>query len=87
VAHFSIQEFKKIFNAMDAWIRSEVKSVQLKKWKKPRKFQWIMTKLDFSPRGSRGLGQYEQMAICEQERSTFRHELSMVQDAGINLST
>jgi len=50
VVYFRIQEYKKIFNDLDAWTRSRLRSMQLKKWKNPRKFQRIMTKLGFPPR-------------------------------------
>lgn len=41
VAYFGIQEFKYLFRDLDAWIRSRLRSAQLKKWKNPRKFQRI----------------------------------------------
>lgn len=53
VLHFSIQEFKKIFKELDAWIRSRLRSMQLKKWKKPRKFQRVMIKSSFKPQEAR----------------------------------
>lgn len=40
--HFRIQEFRVIFRDLDAWIRSRLRSMQLKKWKNPRKFQRLM---------------------------------------------
>ena len=49
VEYFKIQEFRKLFNELDAWIRSRLRSMQLKKWKNPRKFQRIMTKAGFTP--------------------------------------
>ena len=49
VAYFGIQEFKKIFWELDAWIRSRLRSMQLKKWKNPHKFQRIMIKSGFKP--------------------------------------
>lgn len=39
IGYFRIQEFKYLFRDFDAWIRSRLRSVQLKKWKNPRKFQ------------------------------------------------
>jgi group II intron reverse transcriptase/maturase len=39
IAYFRIQEFKFVFRDLDAWIRSRLRSVQLKKWKNPRRFQ------------------------------------------------
>lgn len=49
VGYFRIQEFKYLFRDLDAWIRSRLRSAQLKKWKKPRKFQRIMIKAGFDP--------------------------------------
>ena len=42
VGYFGIQEFKYLFRDLDAWIRSRLRSMQLKKWKNPRKFQRMM---------------------------------------------
>jgi RNA-directed DNA polymerase len=41
-AYFGIQEFKKIFRELDEFIRNRLRSMQLKKWKKPTKFQRMM---------------------------------------------
>ena len=49
VGYFGAQEFKYLFRDLDAWIRSRLRSMQLKKWKKPRKFQRIMIKAGFDP--------------------------------------
>jgi len=40
--YFRIQEFKQIFGNTDQWIRNRLRSMQLAKWKKPRKFQRFM---------------------------------------------
>jgi RNA-directed DNA polymerase len=50
VAYFGIQEFKMLFRDLDGWIRSRLRSMQLKKWKNPRKFQRIMISSGFKPR-------------------------------------
>jgi RNA-directed DNA polymerase len=50
VSYFGVQEFKTIFRDFDGWIRSRLRSMQLKKWKKPRKFQRVMIKAGFKPR-------------------------------------
>lgn len=42
VAYFRVQEFKEIFNDLDTWIRKRLRSMQLKKWKKPKRFQRMM---------------------------------------------
>ena len=49
VGYFGIQEFKYLFRDLDAWMRSRLRSIQLKKWKKPRRFQRIMIKAGFDP--------------------------------------
>ena len=49
IGYFKIQEFKYLFRDLDAWIRSRLRSTQLKKWKKPQKFQRIMIKVGFNP--------------------------------------
>ena len=49
ISYFKIQEFKVIFRDLDAWIRSRLRSMQLKKWKKPKKFQRAMTGCGYSP--------------------------------------
>ena len=42
VAYFRIQEFRKIFNELDGFIRNRLRSMQLRKWKNPAKFQRMM---------------------------------------------
>jgi RNA-directed DNA polymerase len=49
VAYFGIQEFKMLFRDLDGWIRSRLRSMQLKKWKNPHKFQRIMINAGFKP--------------------------------------
>ena len=49
VGYFGIQEFRYLFRDLDAWIRSRLRSTQLKKWKKPQKFQRMMIKSGFDP--------------------------------------
>ena len=46
-SYFRIQEFKKIFGELDGFIRSRLRSMQLKKWKKPKKFQRIMIRAGY----------------------------------------
>jgi group II intron reverse transcriptase/maturase len=47
VGYFGIQEFKKPFVELDGWIRSRLRSMQLKKWKNPRKFQRMMIRAGY----------------------------------------
>jgi len=49
VAYFRIQEFKYLYRNLDAWIRSRLRSVQLKKWKHPKRFQHYALKAGLSP--------------------------------------
>ncbi len=42
MAYYRVQEFRKIFGELDGFIRSRLRSMQLKKWKKPKKFQRMM---------------------------------------------
>jgi group II intron reverse transcriptase/maturase len=53
IGYFRVQEFKYLFRDLDAWIRSRLRSMQLKKWKKPRKFQRMMIRADFDPKQAR----------------------------------
>ena len=53
VAYFGIQDFKMLFRDLDGWIRSRLRSMQLKKWKNPHKFQRIMIKTGFKPQEAR----------------------------------
>lgn len=49
VGYFRIQEFRNLFRDLDGWIRSRLRSVQLKKWKNPRKFQRMMIRAGYKP--------------------------------------
>lgn len=42
LGYYRIQEMRKIFSELDGFIRSRLRSMQLKKWKKPKKFQRMM---------------------------------------------
>ena len=54
VAYFRIQESQqRLFRDLDAWTRSRLRSMQLKKWKKPRKFQRMMIRAGFQPHEAR----------------------------------
>ena len=46
-SYFKIQEFIHTFSVLDGWIRSRLRSMQLKKWKNPRKFQRMMIKAGY----------------------------------------
>jgi len=53
VAYFRIQEFRQIFRHLDEWVRSRLRSIQLKKWKNPVKFQRIMIRAGYNPTEAR----------------------------------
>ena len=49
VGYFRIQEFRILFRDLDGWLRSRLRSMQLKKWKNTRKFQRIMIQAGYRP--------------------------------------
>jgi len=49
VGYFRIQEFRILFKDLDGWMRSRLRSTQLKKWKNPRKFQRMMIRAGYKP--------------------------------------
>jgi group II intron reverse transcriptase/maturase len=49
VVYFCIQEFRQVFRHLDEWIRNRLRSIQLKKWKNPVKFQRIMIRAGYKP--------------------------------------
>ena len=49
VNYFKVQEFKIVFRDFDIWIRKRLRSTQLKKWKKPNKFQRMMIRAGYKP--------------------------------------
>ncbi len=51
--YFRLQEFRVLFRDLDAWIRSRIRSMQLKKWKNPRKFQRVLITAGFNPSQAR----------------------------------
>jgi hypothetical protein len=53
IGYFRIQEFKYLFRDLDGWIRSRLRSMQLKKWKKPRKFQRMLIQAGYKPQEAR----------------------------------
>ncbi|MGO9137392.1 MAG: group II intron maturase-specific domain-containing protein [Syntrophales bacterium] len=44
-----VQAFKKIFSELDSWMRDRVRSMQLKKWKKLKRFQSMMIYSGYEP--------------------------------------
>jgi len=57
LTHFRVKEFRRhLSRDLDGRIRSCLRSIQLKKWKKPRKFQRIRLNQALSPRKLEGAG-------------------------------
>ena len=50
IGYFRIQQMGEILADHDVWIRHRLRVMQLKKWKKPKKFQRVMIKAGFDPR-------------------------------------
>lgn len=48
VGYFRIQEFRQILRKLDEFVRNRLRSMQLKKWKKPRKLQRMMIRAGLS---------------------------------------
>jgi group II intron reverse transcriptase/maturase len=53
VEYFRIQEFQQLFRHLDEWVRSRLRSIQLKKWKNPVKFQRVMLRAGYKPAEAR----------------------------------
>ena len=47
VGYFQLQEFQPTFRKLDVFIRNRLRSMQLKKWKKPKKLQRMMIRLGY----------------------------------------
>ncbi len=47
VGYYRVQEFRQAFRESDACIRGRLRSMQLKKWKKPKKFQRMMIRVGY----------------------------------------
>ena len=52
-SYFRLQEFRYLLRDLDGWIRSRLRSTQLKKWRSPRKLQRIMIKSGSRPQEAR----------------------------------
>ena len=53
VLYFCIQEFRQLFRHLDEWVRNRLRSMQLKKWKNPVKFQRVMIRAGYKPSEAR----------------------------------
>ena len=72
-AYFGIQEFKELFGRIDPWIRTRLRSMQLAKWKKPKKFQRVMIAAGFPVERAR-----RTWVAMRARRSVRREEVRMV---------
>ena len=50
INYFRIQQMAGTLVDLDVWIRHRLRVMQLRKWKKPKKFQRVMIKAGFDPR-------------------------------------
>ena len=75
VQYSRVQQFKKLFLDMDGWIRSRLRSMQLKKWKNPRKFQRIMIAVGYREDYARG-----RWIRMNRWQSVMREEVRFVMD-------
>ncbi len=50
INYYRVQQMAGILADLDVWIRHRLRVMQLKKWKKPTKFQRVMSKAGFDPR-------------------------------------
>jgi group II intron reverse transcriptase/maturase len=75
VSYFRIQQFWTLFQDLDAWIRSRLRSMQLKKWKKPRKFQRMLIRAGTRPQRAKRV-----WIKMEKWQSVKRREVCFVMD-------
>jgi hypothetical protein len=73
ISYFRIQEMSNILSEIDVWIRNRLRIMQLRKWKKPRKFQRIMIKAGLDPKEA-----HRTWVKMESWSSIYRKEVLMV---------
>jgi RNA-directed DNA polymerase len=73
IGYFRIQQMSGILAELDVWIRYRLRAMQLKKWKKPKKFQRIMIKAGFDPREA-----HKTWVNMKSWRSAHRKEVCIV---------
>jgi hypothetical protein len=47
--YFKVQENRSVFDSLDHWVRQRLRSMQLAKWKKPKRFQKAMINSGIPP--------------------------------------
>jgi group II intron reverse transcriptase/maturase len=76
VIYFCIQEFRQLFRHLDEGVRNRLRSMQLKKWKNPAKFQRVMIRAGYKPAEARKT--WVQMARWQSvERKEVRFTLNL----------
>jgi group II intron reverse transcriptase/maturase len=73
IGYFRIQQMSGVLAELDVWIRYRLRAMQLKKWKKPKKFQRIMIKAGFDPREA-----HKTWVNMKSWRSAHRKEVCIV---------
>ena len=73
ISYFRIQEMSTILSEIDVWIRNRLRIMQLRKWKKPKKFQRIMIKAGLDPKEA-----HRTWVKMESWSSIYRKEVLMV---------
>lgn len=75
LSYYRIQECGTVFDQLDRFIRNRLRSMQLKKWKKPQKFQRMMIRAGFTPEIAR-----RTWVKMDRWQSVFRREVLIVCD-------
>lgn len=75
VNYYRIQEFGRVFEKLDRYIRNRLRSMQLKKWKKPKKLQRMLRRAGFTPSIAR-----QTWVKMNRWRSVFRREVLILCD-------
>lgn len=75
--YYRIQEFGSIMGKFDRFVRNRLRSMQLKKWKKPRKFQRMMIRAGLNPKKAK-----EAWVRMSKWRSVKRKEVRIVLNLG-----
>jgi len=83
-SYFKIQEFLHTFSLLDGWIRSRLRSMQLKKWKNPRKFQRMMIQAGYkSHEAQRVWMQMNKWQSVDRKETRFVMNLTWFRNQGL----
>ena len=75
VNYYRIQEFGRVFEKLDRYIRNRLRSMQLKKWKNAKKLQRMLMRAGFAPSIAR-----QTWVKMKRWRSVFRREVLILCD-------